>query len=144
MKMRNRSLLSMVLVTMLIVCQTVPAMASSGNGYYGSYYYQWSVTKTQTIGRAHISTPSTPTYIGAHVTNYLYCNACGDVAIVDSGRDEDNFMSPTYGYASVTASLSNVFTNASGSHTARIDDTQGSFKFQAQDKYDWLILHRSA
>lgn len=143
MKKQARSLLSMVFVTLLIASLTVPAAASSGSGYYNSYYYTWSVTRTATTGIANITTPHQPASVGAHVVNYLRCNECGEVATVDSGHDSAGIMIETAGYASATATASNVFIKNSRSHTSTITDTNGSFRFQSQPKNDWLIFHKN-
>lgn len=128
MKKRMRALMCLVLAFLLVGGMSVPAMAdpAQGTGTAGEYSYKWSVTREDSSGRASISTVGKPTYLGAHVTNRIYCEECGIYGSTNSG-DNGGFMEPVTGYAYVNAISNNVFTNESGTHTGTIWASYGSF-----------------
>ena len=127
MKKYAKKVLCLVLAVLLLSSMAVPAVASSGTYEYKDYLLNFTVTRTETYGMATISTPAKPTTVGAYVKNYVYCEECGSVSIVDSGHIDPYTMVPNMGYASVTVFAYNEFTDNKGTHEGVIQQTQGYF-----------------
>ena len=126
MKNRTRSLLCMVLVTMLIASLVVPAIAApvQGSGTCGGVYdFTYTIEKKSTTGVANITTPHTPAYVTATVQNTLNYKAYGkNVKVSDS----------LTGYARATATAGNTFTHEGSPMTASIKSTTAEFKVNGE------------
>lgn len=122
MKNRTRSLLCMVLVTMLIASLVVPAIAApvQGSGTCGGVYdFTYTIEKKSTTGVATMTTPHTPGYVTAKAVNVLNYKVNGkDVTV------SDTFTA----YVRATATAGNTFTLNGASKTASIKYTTAEFK----------------
>lgn len=126
MKKRTVKMMSPVLVFLLIATLAVPVMAGSGTGNYGQYDYEWTVTNTASNGTAWIRTPHTPATVGAAVKNKVRSNTGVEGWACSEGSTEDNLV-PITGYASISATASNLFTRNSVVYNGRVDETHGAF-----------------
>lgn len=127
MKKYVKKVLCLVLAVLLFGSMAIPVAAKSGTYEYNEYQLNYTVTRTEAYGMASITTPIRPTTVGAHVTNYVYCEECDCVAIIDSGRNAANLMVPNKGYAYAVAYAYNEFTDNLGTHEGIVQQTKGSF-----------------
>lgn len=127
MKKTTKKLMSLLFAILTAVTLVIPAMAASGSGYYGQYYYSWSVTRTSTSGSAYIETPYTPATVGTVVFNKIYNSSAPDFGWSYSKGSSANNLVPITGYARVTASASNVFTLNSVVYSGTVLETHGTF-----------------
>lgn len=127
MKARTNKMVSIVLVILLVVCMTVPAMAASGTATYGQYTYNWSVTKTSTSGKASIATPYAPTTVGAAVKNLVHNSSYDISGYAYSEGSSAAGMVPITGYASIGATASNVFAINSNVYSGTVTKAYGTF-----------------
>lgn len=125
---KTSKMMCLALVVLLVACMAVPAMAASGTGTHGQYYYTWTLTRTDTSGRAAITTPYAPTTVGAAVQNDVHGDN-GEVGFAYSqgSLNADGQMAPITGYASSSATASNVFIFASRQCTGTVVETHGYF-----------------
>ena len=120
MKKHTRSLLSLLLVTLLIASLAVPVMATiSGSDYCGSYKYTYSIQKKSTSGVASITTPNTPTNVTAKAVNNVKHPTTGSSTTISR---------TVTGYASATATAGNTMTVNGTSYTVTIKSTTAEFK----------------
>ena len=126
MRKRTSKLMCLVLVTLLVVCMAVPALANSGTGEHGGYNYTWSITGTTTSGRSSITATVVPVTVGTAVQNIVYDDD-GRVGYAFSGGDSPSNIIPNTGYVTANATASNVFTYEGRKYTGEVTRTFGYY-----------------
>lgn len=126
MRRRTSKLTCLVLVTLLVACMAVPALAKSGTGEYDGYNYSWSITRTSTSGRASITATVVPVTVGTAVQNQVYDDD-GRVGYAFSSGSSSSGMIPVTGYVNAIATASNVFTYNGRQYTGTVTNSYGSY-----------------
>lgn len=99
MKKAMRKVMCLVLMSIMVATMIVPAMAVSGITPSG-YAYRYSVTRTDTTGRAEVAiTSAAPSSVTAYVKNEVY-NELNNMWIYPDARNT--------GYVTVSATAGNV------------------------------------